>query len=109
MNETEFNLQADKLMLAIEDAIDESGADIDCESSAGVLTLTCENDGSKIIISRQPALQEIWVAARSGGYHCGRDGDLWRCNVTGEDLQALLERMCAEQTGETVSLALSFL
>lgn len=104
MNETEFNQQADDLMLAVEDAIDEAGVDMDYESSAGVLTLTCENNGSKIIVSRQPATQEIWVAARSGGYHLAhRDGE-WVCGVTGETFNELLERVCTEQLGEAVRL-----
>ncbi len=104
MNETEFNAQVDDLMLAIEDAIDDSGANIDYESSGGVMTLTCENDGSKIIISRQPALREIWVAARSGGYHCAQVDDRWACSVTGETFSTLLNRVCSEQLQEAVEL-----
>lgn len=108
MNETEFTLLVDEFMLMIEDAVIDAGLDIDCESSGGVLTLTCENDGSKIIISRQPALAELWVAARSGGYHCAyRDEDKeWRCGTTDETFKALLERVCSEQLGQPVTLNL---
>ncbi len=40
MNETEFNLYCDNVMLAIEEAVDSSVEDIDCETSSGILTLT---------------------------------------------------------------------
>ena len=69
MNEAEFNQIVDELMFSIEESIDHSGADLDYENSAGMLTITCEANGSQIILSRQPAMGEIWLAARSGGFH----------------------------------------
>jgi CyaY protein len=104
MNESEFNQAVDATLLAIEDALDAQDADIDVETSAGILTLTFGN-GSKVIVNRQGATGEIWVAARSGGFHCRRDGNGWRCNTTGETLPALLSRVCGEQAGTAVSLS----
>ena len=106
MNSTEFDDIAETLMLAIEDSIYDSGVDIDCESAGGVLTLTCENNGSKIIVSRQPANHEIWVAARSGGFHLAFKEGQWLCAVTGENLSELLARVCQEQAGETITFDL---
>ena len=63
MNEAEFNQTVDELMFAIEESIDNSGADIDYENSAGMLTITCEVNGSQVILSRQPSMGEIWLAA----------------------------------------------
>ncbi len=99
MNETEFNELADELMLSIEEAIEDSGADIDYENTAGVLTLTIEANGTKVIISRQPAMAQMWVAAKSGGYYFNLSGDDWVCTATSETLQALLGRVCEEQGG----------
>lgn len=104
MKESEFNALVDELMLALEEAIDNCGADIDYETSAGVMTLTIEADGSKVIVSRQPALTQVWVAAKSGGYHCLCDGEDWRCSTTSETLPELLSRVCSEQSGEEVEL-----
>lgn len=101
MNESEFNRAVDATLLAIEDALDAQDADIDVETSAGILTLTFAN-GSKVIVNRQAATGEIWVAARSGGFHCHRDGSSWRCRSTGETLQDLLARVCSEQAGEAI-------
>lgn len=97
MNETEFNQLAEELMLSIEETIDDSGADIDYENAAGVLTLTIEANGSKVIISRQPAMAQIWVAAKSGGYYFNLSGNDWICTATSETLQVLLARVCEEQ------------
>lgn len=105
MNETEFNTAVDATLLAIEDALDAQDADIDMETSGGILTLTFAN-GSKVIVNRQAATTEIWVAARSGGFHCGRRDERWVCNTTGEDLAALLSRVCTEQAGERVAITL---
>lgn len=102
MNETEFNQLADELMLNIEEAIDDSGADIDYENTAGVMTLTIEANGSKVIISRQPAMAQIWVAARSGGYYFNLSDNDWVCTTTDETLQGLLGRVCEEQGGGVV-------
>jgi CyaY protein len=117
MNEVEFDQCCDDVMLAIEEAIDLSGEDIDYEISAGVLTLTIEANGSKVIVSRQPALCQIWVAAKSGGYYFNRTdsngsdsnnndrnkGSDWVCTTTGESLGELLQRVCSEQEGGEIS------
>ena len=80
MNEAEFNQIVDELMFSIEESIDHSGADLDYENSDGMLTITCEANGSQIILSRQPAMEEIWLAARSGGFHYQYDAEAgdWR-------------------------------
>lgn len=107
MNETEFNQAADVTLLAIEEAVEalQDEHDIDFEMSSGILTLIFES-GSKVIINRQIATREIWVAARSGGFHLGRKNDDWFCNTTNESLAALLSRVCSEQSGETVKISL---
>lgn len=106
MNESEFNSTVERTLQAIEDALDAQEADIDMETTAGILTLTFAN-GSKVIVNRQSATQEIWVAARSGGFHCGMRNGAWTCNTTGEPLAELLSRVCSEQAGEPVSISLA--
>jgi CyaY protein len=106
MAESEFHQRADAILAAIEaamdDAVDKAGADIDAELNAGVLTLTFEN-GSKVIVNRQTPNREIWVAAKSGGFHFRFDCDVseWINTRTGEALGALLTRVVSEQA-ETV-------
>ena len=106
MAESEFHKLVDEIFIQIEDQIDQSGVDLDYESSGGVMTITCENDGSKIILSRQPVNSELWVAARSGGFHFKKTDKEWVC-ATGENLPELLERVIQEQNHETFSFTFS--
>ena len=104
MTESEFDELAEATLESIEAQVEDADGDLDFDMSAGILTLTAPN-GSRIIINRQPATREIWVAAKSGGYHCGRKGDNWFCGSTGETLPALLSRVVAEQGGGEISFA----
>ena len=103
MNEAEFNQIADELMFSIEESIDESGADIDYENSAGMLTITCDINGSQIILSRQAAMGEIWLAARSGGFHFKLERGPWKNTVSGQLLSIMLAEACLAQSTEAVS------
>ena len=105
MNDTEFNTTVDAILMTIEDIVEDADTDIDAENAGGILTLTFEN-GSKVIINRQGPTKEIWVAARSGGFHCGYREGKWTCNTTKENLSALLTRVCSEQAGTAVTISL---
>lgn len=105
MLESDFHDIVDDIYFRLEEIIDESGVDIDYESSGGVMTLTCENDGSKIILSRQPVNTEIWVAAKSGGFHFQLKEDKWIC-ATGETFPELLHRVILEQAKESIDFEL---
>lgn len=104
MNESEFNHAVDAQLIAIEEAIEASGADIDFDTVSGILTLEFAN-GSKIIINRQTPARQIWVATRSGGYHFDLKGESWVDDRSGEDLMERLSRAASEQAGEPVVLA----
>ena len=104
MTETEFNSLVDDTLARIEEAIEASGADIDYETASGILTLEFE-DGSKIIINRQGATQEVWVAARSGGFHYRWADGAWRNTRDGSELLEALSGFVSQQAGEVVSLS----
>jgi CyaY protein len=101
MNETEFHRSVDAVLSRIDRAIEASeGLDSDLES--GILTITCPDD-SRVIVNRQTPNREIWVAARSGGFHfTWRDGE-WRDTRSGEELFASLTRILASQAGENIA------
>lgn len=104
MNESEFNKLADATLAAIEQAIERSGADIDFELQAGGVLELEFADGSKMVINRHGVAQEIWVAARSGGFHFRADGGRWTGTRDGADLIEALEKLFSQQAGEPVSL-----
>lgn len=103
MTQTEFERNVDATLARIEQAVEASGADIDFEITAGILELEF-NNGSKIIVNRQSANQEIWVAARSGGYHYAWKDGFWRNTRDDSELFASLCHHINEQAGETVNL-----
>ncbi|MFK5915281.1 MAG: iron donor protein CyaY [Woeseiaceae bacterium] len=107
MNESEFNDVVDDIFIEIEDAIeeacDETGADIDYETTSGILTLTFANQ-TQIIINRQAPLQQIWVAAKAGGFHFDFDSgkEKWICSSV--ELYVALSEYCTEQAEQTIVL-----
>jgi CyaY protein len=106
VNAGEFNQKVDDMFGAIEDALDECDVELDWDSVGGVLSIECEN-GSQVIINRQEPTRQIWVAARSGGYHFDYDdtNDCWKQDQL--ELTTLLNQALSEQAGESVNLNLS--
>ena len=101
MNETEFHQQADSQMQLIEQAIDETGADIDYETSGNVMTLEFD-DRSQIIINRQEPMKEIWLASKSGGFHFQWKNEQWICSKTGVELLEMVKQECGKHAGEAI-------
>lgn len=109
MDEREFNTYADAMLARIEHALERSPADLDFEiASGGVIELEFDHGGgSKVIINRHSAAREIWVAAKSGGYHFKMDESdpqRWIASRDGSELLAVLSRCISEQAGTTVQL-----
>ena len=108
MTESEFTERADATLARLEAALEAAvadGADIDFElKDGGVLELEFVN-GTKIIVNRHGAAQEIWVAAKAGGFHFKWDGADWVNTRDGEELFAALSRQVSAQSGGNVSLA----
>jgi CyaY protein len=104
MDEREFNVLADAALRRIENAIDDCAVEIDLEVKAGGVLELEFDDGSRIIINRHTAAREIWVAARSGGYHFRPLDGRWVGTRDGEELMAALGRCITEQSGREVRL-----
>lgn len=105
MNEADYHKTAGETLLAIESAVEHCGADIDFEMSNDILTLEFAN-GSKIIVNKQGAARQLWVAARSGGFHYNFDPatEGWRNDQTGAELFAELSALVSAQSGEDIRL-----
>jgi CyaY protein len=103
LSEARFHDLVDAAQEEIEDVFDHSGMDVDLDNSGGVLTVRFEN-GTQLIFSRQPPLRQLWVAARSGGFHFDYDeaASLWICDTNDERLGELLARVTQEQGGEAL-------
>ena len=103
MTESEYTHLADATLNRLEAALDAAGIDFE-RAGGGVLELEFD-DGSMIVVNKQAAAQEIWVAAKSGGFHYRWDGADWRDTRGGEELFAALSRLASAQSGEGVELS----
>jgi len=111
VEEREFLALADAELARLEAALERlqegSEADWDFElKPGGIIEIDCA-DGSKIIINRHAAAREIWVAARSGGFHFKppeSSGGRWLDTRSGRDLAEILSRCLSEQGGVALRL-----
>lgn len=104
MDESEFAALAEQALSRIEAALEETGVDADVELKPGGVIEIEYADGSKMIINRHAAAREIWVAARSGGFHFRWDGGAWRDTREGTELFAALSKLVSAQSGHPVRL-----
>lgn len=108
MSESEFLALAEATLTRIEAALDrlndEDVLDVECSRSGNVLEIEFIDNGTKIIVNSQAPMREMWVAARSGGFHYKRVGDEWINTRDGSELFAALSSMASEQAGATVVL-----
>jgi CyaY protein len=103
MNESQFEALATAALEKIERALEKT--DLDFQLKAGGVLEIEFDDGSKIIVNRHGAAREIWVAARSGGFHFRWDGAAWRDTRDGSELFAALSRLVSQEGGQPVRLA----
>ena len=99
MTESEFNELADAVFQRIELAIDDGDADIDYDSNGTVLEMEFA-DGSKLIVNRHVPNREIWLAAKSGGFHYALQNERWYSQRDGSELFAKLSELVQLGTGE---------
>lgn len=97
MTESEFHRAVDAVLARVESCV-EAHDELDVDLEGGVLTITCP-DATRVIVNRQTPNREIWVAARSGGFHFTAREGAWRDTRSGEELFASLERIVASQAG----------
>ena len=101
-NDAEYRRLASAALASIEGQVDrwldEDLIDIDSHRTGGLLELAFP-DGSKIIINTQPPLQELWLAAKSGGFHFRLQNGQWVDTKDGADFFDSLSR-CASAQGQ---------
>ena len=108
MTESEFLDLADSTLNRIETCFDHLNdmdvVDVECKRNGNVLEIEFIANGSKIIINSQAPLQEMWLAARAGGYHYKRVGDEWRNTRDDSEFFAALSDVATQQGGAPVKV-----
>ena len=96
--------------MALEAADDVHDLDLDVERQGGNVINIRFRDKSVIVVNTQPPLHEIWVAAKSGGYHYRWAGSLsqplWLDTKTGHELLSDLSQFSSAQAGQTITIEL---
>ena len=109
MTESEFMAVAQGILDALEQQADQwyddLDIDVEAERSGNVLTLSFES-GVKVIVNSQAPMQEMWVAAPSGGFHYRLQGDAWKDTRGGPDLDDALSEICSTAAGTTLQVTL---
>lgn len=107
MTETAFYDRVSKILEKIETHADHwfeaLDVDVDTKREANVLNLLFDNK-TPVVINSQAPLQEIWVAAPSGGFHYGLDGSRWKDTRGGPDLPEALSSIFSDITGHSVTV-----
>ena len=110
MSDAEFREVAGGVLAGIEATIDRwlqnDVIDIDANRTGGMLELSFP-DGSKMVVNTQPPLQELWLAARRGGFHFKQVGSEWRDTRNGGAFHAVLSECASEQGGKTLTFSAS--
>jgi len=108
MSESEFLALAEATLDAVEAEFDrlndEDLLDVECSRSGNVLQIEFIDNGSKIIVNSQAPMQELWVAAKSGGFHYKRVGEQWLNTRDHSELFAALSGMASAQAGVALAL-----
>lgn len=103
LSDAEYHREAEALLASIEAAVDHwlqhDVIDIDVQRTGGLLELTLPA-GGKIVVNTQPPLHEVWLAARTGGYHFHRVGGRWIDTKTGDEFCEVLSREASLQSGQ---------
>lgn len=105
MTDIEYLNHAEQALAAIELACDRindaTDADIDNQRTGAMITLTFTNR-SQIIINLQKPLQEIWMAARAGGFHYKFNSGEWLDTKDNSEFFAALTLYAGQQAGQPV-------
>ena len=105
MTDTEFMDRSEALQLAVEEACDRitetTDTDLDCQRTGGMLTLVFANR-SQIIVNLQKPLHEVWLAARSGGYHYKFNSEKWMDTKGQGEFFLQLSKDASAQSGQAL-------
>jgi CyaY protein len=97
--------------ISLEEAFQETDLDLDISRQGGNVVNIQFEDKSVIVVNTQSPLQEIWVAAKEGGFHYKWSGTLseplWLDTKTGAELFSELSRLASQQA--KTSLVVKFI
>jgi CyaY protein len=108
MADPDFHARAEAVFANVESTIDrwleDDEIDIDTHRTGGLLELEFP-DRSKIVLNTQPPLQELWLAAASGGFHFRWLAGRWLDTRGDGEFFETLSRCASAQAGKALTFA----
>jgi len=105
LTDAQFHSLAGAVLESVEAMVDrwlqDDVVDIDSHRTGGLLELSFPN-GSKLVLNTQPPLHELWLAARSGGYHYKHVNGQWLDTREGREFFDALSAAASAQSGLTL-------
>lgn len=105
LTDSQFHELTAAILSSIEATVDQwlqdDVVDIDAHRTGGLLELSFPN-ASKLVLNTQPPLHELWLAARSGGYHYKHVGGRWLDTREGREFFEAVSAAASEQSGLTL-------
>ena len=105
LTDADYQARTSAVLASVEAAVDrwlqQDVIDIDADRTGGLLELSFPN-GSKIVLNAQPPLQELWLAARSGGLHFRWTGERWVDTRGQREFYEALSTCASEQAGKSL-------
>lgn len=109
LTDSQYEALASQVLARIEAAVDrwlqDDVIDIDAQRTGGLLELSLPAAGGKLVVNTQPPLHELWLAARSGGYHFRWVDGRWLDTKDGREFHAVLSQALTAQSGTRLELA----
>jgi CyaY protein len=106
LSDAEYTARSHALLAHVEATLDrwlqDDVVDIDTHRTGGLLELSFPN-GSKIVLNTQPPLHELWMAARSGGFHFKFSKGVWRDTKDHREFLEALSRCASEQSSKELT------
>ena len=101
--ESDYQARAAAVFASVESTLDrwldDDVIDIDAHRTGGLLELAFPG-GGRIVLNTQPPLQEIWLAARSGGLHFRCVGGRWIDTRGQREFFEALSECATEEAGK---------
>ena len=108
LSDADYQRIGGQVLASIEAAADrwlqDDVIDIDTHRTGGLLELVFPND-SRIVVNLQPPLQEIWLAARAGGYHYRHVQGRWLDTRDASEFFEALSRHASDQGSRELRFA----
>jgi CyaY protein len=102
MDEREYSRLADQTLGTIEEWLEEiESDDLDFSTGDGLINIEF-SDGEHLILNRQAASKQLWLAASDRAWHCNWDpsAQRWLDDKEGDDLYALIQNLISEKIDE---------